>query len=98
MVNIPRLPTATQAPQRPKRTEKQRKAEQTAAPVSQPTVVAKAVAETIKDPAFIEEVQARVQYDSPQGKNKQALSAYLDVLHQAKREEYSHLLGVDFYV
>ncbi|UTM56375.1 hypothetical protein L4174_011090 [Photobacterium sp. CCB-ST2H9] len=98
MVTIPRLPASTQAPQRARRTDKRQKAEQSAAPVAQPTVVARAVAETIKDPALIEEAHSQVQYDSPQGRNKQALSAYLDVLHQSKREEFSRLLGVDLFI
>ncbi|MDO6705722.1 chromosome segregation ATPase [Photobacterium sp. 1_MG-2023] len=98
MVTIPRLPTTTQAPQRTRRTNRKQKSEISASSAPQPTVVAQVVAETIKDPALIENARSQVQYDSPQGKNKQALSAYMDVLHQAKREEYARLLGIDLFV
>ncbi|KLV09153.1 hypothetical protein ABT56_02875 [Photobacterium aquae] len=65
---------------------------------SQPTEVARAVAQTVRDPSLIEEARGHIQYDQPQGKGHEAVSSYLGVMNQQRRDELSAMVGVDVYV
>ncbi len=74
MVSIQRLPTSIQSPHKPPRTNKP-----TQAPVAaEQTVVAKAVAKSVRDPELIQDAHSRIQYDEPEGgKHRQALDSYM---------------------
>lgn len=50
------------------------------------------------DPAQLEAAHARVQYDQPVGKHRDALASYMGVMHQQRRDDLSALVGVDIYV
>ncbi|UTV28532.1 hypothetical protein [Photobacterium atrarenae] len=95
MVSIQRLPTAIPATKKPVN-----QPERTAAAVqpAEPTVVAKAVAKTVADPALLQQAHANIQYDQPEGKHREALDSYLGVMHQSRRDALSDLVGVDVYV
>lgn len=94
MVSIQRLPSSIQSSSPKPRVQKPE-----ATPVTpQPTVVAKAVASTVRDPEVIKEAHSRIQYDQPEGKSRQAVDSYMGVMHHARREELSSLVGVDVYV
>jgi len=93
MVSIQRLPTSIQSPHKP-RTNKP-----TQAPVAaEQTVVAKAVAKSVRDPELIQDAHSRIQYDEPEGKHRQALDSYMGVMYQNRKDELSALVGVDVYV
>jgi hypothetical protein len=60
--------------------------------------VASAVALSVKAMKNADYQQSQVQYDLPEGKSRQAMQAYFDVMSQDKREALSQMLGVDMYV
>ncbi|MGF1737510.1 hypothetical protein [Photobacterium satsumensis] len=93
MVSIQRLPVTI--PQTPSKTKVTRASVQGA---GEPTPVAKAVAQSVRDPELLEAAHSRIQYDQPEGNNRQALESYMGVMHQQKRDELSMLVGVDVYV
>ncbi|WP_070967497.1 chromosome partitioning protein ParA [Vibrio sonorensis] len=101
MVSINGLPPS-QVPgsNRSQKTNKSKKADNSGkgTSVSKTTKVADAVAHSIRyvDEADID--RAKVQYDLPEGKSRQAMQEYLNVMNQAKREELNQLLGVDIYI
>ncbi|WP_299014642.1 hypothetical protein [uncultured Photobacterium sp.] len=93
MVLIQRLPSSIHSTTKPRVNKPE------AAPVTlKPTVVAKAVASSVRDPEVIKDAHARIQYDQPDGKNREALNSYMGVMHQARKDELSSLVGVDVYV
>lgn len=94
MVSIQRLSPSLQAPQKPRAN----KPAQTPVATPQPTVVAKAVAQSVRDPELIRDAHSRVQYDQPEGKHRQALDSYMGVMYQNRKDELSSLVGVDVYV
>ncbi|WEM43146.1 hypothetical protein PTW35_04920 [Photobacterium sp. DA100] len=93
MVSIQRLPVTI--PQTPSKTKLAR---DSVLDASEPTPVAKAVAQSVRDPEVLSAAHSHIQYDQPEGKNRQALESYLGVMHQQKRDELSMLVGVDVYV
>ncbi|AJR07954.1 hypothetical protein C9J03_14565 [Photobacterium gaetbulicola] len=93
MVSIQRLPVTI--PQAPSKTKLARNSVLDA---SEPTPVAKAVAQFVRDPEVLSAAHSHIHYDQPEGKNRQALESYLGVMHQQKRDELSMLVGVDVYV
>ncbi|MCQ1056546.1 hypothetical protein ACQKPX_07700 [Photobacterium sp. DNB23_23_1] len=93
MVSIQRLPVTI--PQTPSKTKVTRAPVQGA---GDPTPVAKAVAQSVRDPELLGAAHSQIQYDQPEGKNRQALESYMGVMHQQKRDELSMLVGVDVYV
>jgi len=66
--------------------------------VGQPTKVANAVAQTIRQVDESELHRAQIQYDLPEGRSRRAMEEYMDVMNQAKREELAQLMGVDIYI
>lgn len=66
--------------------------------VAQTTKVATAVANSIRQMEPSDIHRAQVQYDLPEGRSRKALEEYLDVMHQARREELAQMLGVDIYI
>lgn len=60
--------------------------------------LASAVALSVKAMKNADYQQSQVQYDSPEGKSRQAMQAYFDVMSQDQREALSQMLGVDMYV
>lgn len=94
MVSIQRLSPSLHAPQKPRAN----KPETSPVVTTQPSVVAKAVAQSVRDPELIREAHARVQYDQPEGKHRQALDSYMGVMYQNRKDELSSLVGVDVYV
>ncbi|WP_434355889.1 chromosome segregation ATPase [Parasalinivibrio latis] len=64
----------------------------------QPSEVAAAVARGIRNPEMAGEAHAQVHYDLPDGKSRQALSEYLSVMNQQKRDELIAMFGVDIFV
>ncbi|MGF1724141.1 hypothetical protein [Photobacterium nomapromontoriensis] len=93
MVSIQRLPVTLSHPQSKPQPNKSGTAE-----IAQPSVVAKAVAQSVRDPDVIQHAHARIQYDQPEGKHREALESYMGVMHQQRRDELSALVGVDLYV
>ncbi|PSU32472.1 hypothetical protein [Photobacterium lutimaris] len=93
MVSIQRLPVTI--PQTPSKTKVTRTSVNGA---SEPTPVAKAVAQSVRDPELLDAAHSHIQYDQPEGRNRQALESYMGVMHQHKRDELSMLVGVDVYV
>lgn len=93
MVSIQRLPTSIHSPQQPRANKPVQ------APVTtEPSVVAKAVAKSVRDPELIQDAHAKIQYDQPEGKHRQALDSYMGVMYQNRKDELSSLVGVDVYV
>lgn len=92
MVSIQRLPVTLSHPQ-----AKPLPGKAAAVEVAQPTVVAKAVAQSVRDPELIQHAHARIQYDQPEGKHREALASYMDIMHQQRRDELSAMVGVDVY-
>ncbi|MGF1679714.1 hypothetical protein [Photobacterium minamisatsumaniensis] len=92
MVSIQRLPVTIQP-------QPKAKASPSSAPISsKPTVVAQAVAQTVRDPELIQDAHSRIQYDQPEGKNRDAMASYMGVMHQQRKDELSAMVGVDLYV
>ncbi len=60
--------------------------------------VAEAVSHSIRPVDESEIHRAQVEYDLPEGKSRQAMEAYMDVMNRAKKEELAQLLGVDIYI
>ncbi|PSW07460.1 hypothetical protein [Photobacterium lipolyticum] len=93
MVSIHRLPPSINPQQKPR----------VSAPahpsgVAQPTAVASAVSKSVRSPESIRDAHAHIQYDQPEGNNREALESYLGVMYQNKKDEFSNLMGVDVYV
>ena len=82
------------------KTQKQSKVkkEQGKQPVSQPTKVANAVAQTIRHVDESEIHRAQIEYDLPEGRTRKAMEEYMGVMNQEKKEELAQLLGVDIYI
>nr|WP_086940436.1 hypothetical protein [Thaumasiovibrio occultus] len=81
--------------------QSKKKAARKTAEIGEPTVVATAVSKGIRAGAQATDAaqaHARLQYDAPLGRNREALSRYHDVLHQQRRDELSEMFGVDIYV
>ncbi|CAH0539354.1 chromosome partitioning protein ParA [Vibrio marisflavi] len=102
MVSINGLPpTLISSPNKTQKAYKKR-AQEASAPddstVSKPTKVANAVAQSIRNVAESEIDYSNLQYDYPPGENRKAMSYYLDVLNQSKRDELARLIGVDIYI
>ncbi len=66
--------------------------------VSKPNKVARAVSSSIHHVDNAEFEKSRLQYDLPEGRGRQAMEQYWNVLNQAKREELAQMLGVDIYI
>ncbi|OAJ93886.1 hypothetical protein [Vibrio bivalvicida] len=100
MVSINGLPPSLPGPNRANKANKQNEVKKSGdkTPVSQPTKVANAVAHSIRHVNESEIHKAQVQYDLPEGKSRKAMEEYMDVMHQAKRDELSQMLGVDIYI
>lgn len=100
MVSINGLPPSLPGPNKANKTGKKNEVKKTndKTPVSQPTKVANAVAHSIRHVNESEIHRAQVQYDLPEGRSRKAMEEYMDVMHQAKREELSQMLGVDIYI
>ena len=94
MVSIQRLPPSLHSPQKPRAN----KPETASAITTQPSVVAKAVAKSVRDPELIRDAHSKIQYDQPEGKHRQALDSYMGVMYQSRKDELSELVGVDVYV
>ena len=65
---------------------------------TQVTKVAQAVAHSVNTISDADVHRTHVHYDLPEGRSKQALEAYMNVMNRAKREELEQLFGVDMYV
>ncbi|KGY11975.1 chromosome partitioning protein ParA [Vibrio tubiashii] len=100
MVSINGLPPSLPGPNKANKANKKSevKKSEDKSPVSQPTKVANAVAHSIRHVSESEIHRAQVQYDLPEGRSRKAMEEYMDVMHQAKREELSQMLGVDIYI
>lgn len=100
MVSINGLPPSLPGPNKANKANKKGevKKSEDKSPVSQPTKVANAVAHSIRHVSESEIHRAQVQYDLPEGRSRKAMEEYMDVMHQAKREELSQMLGVDIYI
>ena len=94
MVSIQRLPPSLHSPQKPR----SKQPDAIPAVPTQPSVVAKAVARSVRDPQQLKDAHARVQYDQPEGRHRQALDAYMGVMYQGRKDELAALVGVDVYV
>lgn len=93
MALIQRLPPSIHSPQKP------RVNKPVSAPAEiQPSVVAKAVARSVRDPQLIQDAHSKIQYDQPEGNHRQALDLYMGVMYQHRKDELSELVGVDVYV
>jgi hypothetical protein len=66
--------------------------------VAQPTQLAHAVAHSIRHADEAEIERARVQYDLPEGHSRKAMQQYMDIFNQARKDELSHLVGVDLFI
>ncbi|MCW8327538.1 hypothetical protein MD588_01815 [Photobacterium sp. SDRW27] len=93
MVSIQRLTPSIHSPQKPRVNKPA-----TAPDTPQTTVVAKAVAKSVRDPELIQDAHAKIQYDQPEGRNRQAMDSYMGVMYQNRKDELSSLVGVDVYV
>ena len=102
MVSINGLPPASGANRanKAKKTSNKKAVNQSGneSAVNQPTKVANAVAQSIRqmDPADIG--KAQVQYDLPEGRGRKAMQEYMKVMNQAKHDQLTQMLGVDFYI
>ncbi|MGF1686682.1 hypothetical protein L4C36_08300 [Photobacterium japonica] len=97
MVSIQRLPVTLTPSSSPS------KAKPSQSPVTldvtpQPVAVSARTPMMAADPAQFEAAHARVQYDQPVGKHREALASYMGVMHQQQRDDFSALVGVDLYV
>jgi hypothetical protein len=93
MVSITRLPPSIHPQQKT----------QVSKPVNvvnntQSAVIASGVLKPATSTDVILNARANIQYDQPEGINREALDSYLGVMHQNKRDELSNLVGVDLYV
>lgn len=102
MVSINGLPPSLVSNTNKARKASKKRAQETSAQdesaVSKTTKVANAVAQSIRNVAESEIHYSNLQYDYPPGENRKAMSHYLDVLNQSKREELARLIGVDIYI
>jgi len=100
MVSINGLPPSLPGPNRTNKANNKNEVKKTGdkTPISQPTKVANAVAHSIRHVNESEIHKAQVQYDLPEGRSRKAMEEYMDVMHQAKRDELSQMLGVDIYI
>lgn len=98
MVSINGLPPSLPGPNKANKTGKKHEVNKDKNPVGQPTKVANAVAHTIRHVSESEVHKAQIQYDLPEGRSRKAMEEYMNVLHQAKRDELSQMLGVDIYI
>jgi hypothetical protein len=64
---------------------------------TQSAVITGGVSKSVPSPDVILNARANIQYDQPEGINREALDSYLGVMHQNKRDELSNLVGVDLY-
>ncbi|WP_413111341.1 chromosome segregation ATPase [Thaumasiovibrio sp. DFM-14] len=65
------------------------------------TPIANAVSDSVRSASHIEKAvteHARLQYDQPDRKHRQAMASYHDIYHQRRREELSEMFRVDIYV
>ncbi len=62
------------------------------------TAVAKVVSQQLRVVPEETIQQAKIEYDLPEGDNRQALEQYHQVFTQARREELAQLMGVDIYI
>ncbi|NLS11561.1 chromosome partitioning protein ParA [Vibrio sp. SM6] len=65
------------------------------------TKVATAVAHSLVNARSLANAQwdeNALGYDLPQGRARQALESYMDVMNQSKKEQLAQLLGVDIYI
>ncbi|KXI23152.1 hypothetical protein [Photobacterium sanguinicancri] len=99
MVSIHRLPPSINPQQKPRVSKTP-----TSQPATEPTAVSKAVSKNVSQSmrsadhsALIQEARSHIQYDQPEGKHRDAVSSYLDVMNQQKRDELSAMIGVDMY-
>ncbi|MCL9783069.1 chromosome partitioning protein ParA [Vibrio sp. S4M6] len=102
MVSINGLPPSNVSSTRKTSKAAKKRAQDTRAPDSsstvQPTKVANAISQSIRSVAQPDAQYSNLQYDFPPGENPKAMSHYLDVLNQSKREELARLIGVDIYI
>lgn len=96
MVSIQGLPQIV--PARPQKARKPKGDGQASETITEPNQLAKAVSQGIRNPELAGQAHQHIQYDLPDGRGRNALASYMDVLHQAKREELAALVGVDVYV
>lgn len=95
MVSIHRLPPSINPQQKPRVSKTP-----TSQPATEPTAVSKNVSQSMRSAdhsALIQEARSHIQYDQPEGKHRDAVSSYLDVMNQQKRDELSAMIGVDMY-
>lgn len=74
-----------------------KKANGSKAMVAQPSKVATAVTNQVKQLNASEYANSRLQYDLPEGGNRKAMEEYMDIMLQKRREELAQLVGVDLY-
>ncbi|EGA68565.1 hypothetical protein VISI1226_21294 [Vibrio sinaloensis DSM 21326] len=98
MVSINGLPPSLPGPNKANKAGKKNEVNKDKNPVGQPTKVANAVAHTIRHVSESEVHKAQIQYDLPEGRSRKAMEEYMNVMHQAKRDELSQMLGVDIYI
>ncbi|WP_028025005.1 hypothetical protein [Enterovibrio calviensis] len=96
MVSIQGLPQPIQRPANAGRKKSQKA--QAGAEVTQPTVVAKAVSQGIRNPELAQDAHQQIHYDLPDGRSRHALLSYMEVKNQARREEIMAMFGVDVFV
>ena len=75
-----------------------KKANGSQAMVAQPSKVATAVTNQVKQLNASEYANYRLQYDLPGGGNRKAMEEYMDIMLQKRREELAQLVGVDLYI
>lgn len=105
MVSVNGLPPSrinpTNASSKAKGKGKVQKGKEVAAP-AQPTKVATAVSHSINaiSEADIQSQvnSSRVHYDLPEGRNRQAMEEYMNVMNQTRKDELARMLGVDIYI
>lgn len=100
MVSINGLPPSVPGPNRTNKAGKKNEVKKSEAKTSvgQPTKVANAVAHSIRYVNESDIHKAQVQYDLPEGRGRQAMQEYMNVMTQAKRDELSQMIGVDIYI
>ncbi|OAN18477.1 hypothetical protein A3K86_06210 [Photobacterium jeanii] len=95
MVSINRLPPSINPQPKPRVSKTP-----TSRPATEPTPVSKAVTQSVRSAdhaALLQEAHSHIQYDQPDGKHREAVDSYLDVMHHNKREALSAMIGVDVY-
>lgn len=99
MVTINGLPPSIPGPNRTSRSKKNevRQSHQQDS-AAQTSKVANAVSQSIRHMSESDLRGATLQYDLPKGRGRKAMEEYMDVMHQAKRDELAQLLGVDVYI